>query len=262
MTAQSEKNPLGLKGLDFIEFSGPDAHFFDQALKQLSLREIGQVHGKNIRAYRQGEVTFLVNCEPQTLAMDFARVHGPSVCALGFFVESAEEAYQKALSRGARAYEGNEHQKASTLFPAIYGVGDSLIFFLDEKNQNTLYKESLLVRDEEAHPTGNILSVDHLTNNVPQGELQKWYDFYAKILGFQDISNSKTSVAMQAPSENFVIEIHEPSAANIEVLEYLKEFKGSGIQHIALAAQDAADPVTCGPVQIDIIKKGAKRWSK
>lgn len=259
----SAHNPLGLVGLDFIEFSGPDAHFFEAEFKRLGFVEVGQVHGKNIRLFRQGDINFVVNCEPQTFATEFSRRHGPSICATGFRVEDAQQAVSEAVKRGARLYENGDQQIASTLFPAIYGIGESLVFFMDPKNQEKLYKEIFLVREEDAAPIGNGLqSVDHLTNNIPEGELQKWYDFYAKIFGFRDQANTMTSTVMQSPSGNFSIVVNEPSAANAEILEYLKEVKGSGVQHVALSAAEPGATSNVGSIYFEIVKKGTKRWSK
>ncbi|HWU42368.1 MAG TPA: hypothetical protein VN132_02985, partial [Bdellovibrio sp.] len=149
------------------------------------------------------------------------------------------------------------------LFPAIYGIGDSLIYFMDAKNQEQLYRETLHVRDEEAHPVGmGLEAVDHLTNNIPEKEMQKWYDFYAKIFGFVDESNTMTSTVMRSPSGNFSIVINEPSATNSNILEYLKEFKGSGIQHVALISDKESSIHNIGSFYFEIIKKGTKRWSK
>lgn len=263
MAQISEQNPLGLTGLDFIEFSGPDAHFFEQGFKPLGFVEVGQVHGKNIKLFRQGEINFLVNCEPQTFAMDFARLHGPAICATGFAVLDAEYAFKKAIELGARPYEGNSHQRGSTLFPAIYGIGESLIFFMDEKNRIELYEKTLMVREQDSAPKGlGLSSVEYLINNIPEGELQKWYNFYSKIFGFVDQANTKNSTVMRSPSGNFSIEINEPSATNSEILEYLKEFKGSGIQLVALAADEAGATNSVGSIYFEVVKKGAKKWSK
>lgn len=133
MAQITEKNPVGLNGVDFIEYSGPDATYFEKVFKNYHFKEVGQVHGKNIKLYRQGDINFILNCEPQTFATDFAKIHGQSICSTGFRVFDAEKAFQVAVERGARPYDGNDHQKGATPFPAIYGIGDSLIYFIDEK---------------------------------------------------------------------------------------------------------------------------------
>ena len=84
--------------------------------------------------------------------------------------------------------------------------------------------------------------MDHLTNNVPQGQLTPLADFYKSVFGFQevryfDIRGQKTgllSYALRSPCGSFCIPINEGTEAKSQINEYLREYKGSGIQHIAL----------------------------
>lgn len=247
MAQITEQNPIGLNGVDFIEYSGPDAHYFEQVFKRYAFKEVGQVHGKNIKLYRQGDINYILNCEPQTFATDFAKVHGNSICATGFRVVDAEHAFKTAVARGGRPYEGNDHQKGATPFPAIYGIGDSLIYFMDEKNQNKLYNEIFQVKAEDQAPKGvGFLVIDHFTNNVPKGEMDKWCDFYTKVFNFRearyfDIRGAKTgllSKVMRSPCGKFSVPINEPTESKSQIQEYLDEYKGSGIQHVALLTND------------------------
>lgn len=239
----TEQNPIGLNGVDFIEYSGPDAQFFENLFKRYSFKEVGTVHGKNIKLYRQGDINYIINCEPQTFATDFAKAHGPCVCATGFRVEDADYAFKTAVARGARPYDGNEHQKGATPFPAIYGIGDSLIYFMDQKNSDKLYNQIFNVKPEDKAPVGvGFTVIDHFTNNVPRGEMDKWSNFYEGIFNFRewkyfDIRGSKTgllSKAMRSPCGKFSVPINEPTESKSQIQEYLDEYKGSGIQHIAL----------------------------
>jgi 4-hydroxyphenylpyruvate dioxygenase len=247
MAQITEQNPIGLNGVDFIEYSGPDAQFFEKLFKRYAFKEVGSVHGKNIKLYRQGDINYIINCEPQTFATEFAKQHGPSICATGFRVVDAEKALQAAVARGAREYDGNEHQKGATPFPAIYGIGDSLIYFMDQKNQDKLYNEIFNVLPEDKSPVGAGFSViDHFTNNVPKGDMDKWCDFYKKVLNFRearyfDIRGAKTgllSKVMRSPCSKFSVPINEPTESKSQIQEYLDEYKGSGIQHVALLTDD------------------------
>ncbi len=252
MAQITEKNPVGLNGVDFIEYSGPDATYFEKVFKNYHFKEVGQVHGKNIKLYRQGDINFILNCEPQTFATDFAKIHGQSICSTGFRVFDAEKAFQVAVERGARPYDGNDHQKGATPFPAIYGIGDSLIYFIDEKNHNKLYNEIFQVKAEDKAPVGaGFTVVDHFTNNVPKGEMDKWEQFYSKVFGFYeakffDIRGAKTGLlsrAMRSPCGKFSVPINEPTESKSQIQEYLDEYKGSGIQHVALLTNKINDSV-------------------
>ncbi len=243
MAQMTEQNPIGLNGVDFIEYSGPDAAFFEGLFKRYAFKEVGSVHGKNIKLYRQGDINYIINCEPSTFATDFAKLHGPCVCSTGFRVFDAEKAFAEAVRRGAKPYDGNDHQKGATPFRAIYGIGDSLVYFIDQKNHDKLYNEIFNVKPEDKAPAGvGFTVIDHFTNNVPRGEMTKWSDFYENIFNFKeakffDIRGAKTgllSKAMRSPCGKFSVPINEPTESKSQIQEYLDEYKGSGIQHVAL----------------------------
>lgn len=243
----SEQNPIGLNGVDFIEHSGPDRVYFDTLFKKLGMKEVSRVHGKNIHLYRQADINFILNCEPQTFATQFSQTHGPCISSTGFRVQDAEHAFKTAVARGAKPYEGNAHQKGATPFPAVYGIGDSLIYFVDQKNAKMLYEEIFNIDPTNLAPTGfGLQRVDHFTNNVPVGEMQKWCDFYIKIFNFRearffDIKGKSTgliSKVMRSPCGLFSVPINEPTDGKSQIQEYLEEYKGSGIQHLAMTTDD------------------------
>ena len=243
----TEKNPTGLNGVDFIEYTGPDAELFDKLFSKMGFTELATVPGKKIKLFRQGDINFIVNAEAGTFAANFAELHGPSVSSTGFRVGDAQKAFEAAVKRGAKPYEGKEGSKGILNYPAIYGIGDSLIYFIDEKNHIDLYKNQFKLADISVRPVGNGLEiVDHFTNNVPVGEMNKWSSFYTNIFGFYeakyfDIKGKSTgllSQAMRSPCGKFSVPINEPKDKKSQIQEYLDSYKGSGIQHIALTTQD------------------------
>lgn len=236
-------NPLGLDGVEFVEYTGPVAFDFAGLFKAYGFKSVSQVEGRSLELFRQGGINFIVNTEPGTFAADFAKKHGPSICSTGFRVANAEQAFQLALARGAKAYLGSDFEKGASPFSAIYGIGDSLIYFIDEKNRQRLYSEVFKVRAEDQNPVGlGLRLVDHFTNNVPVGEMQKWCDFYIQVFNFRetryfDIRGKNTgliSKVMRSPCGKFAVPINEPSDPKSQIQEYLDEYRGSGIQHVAL----------------------------
>lgn len=244
----TEKNPIGLHGVDFIEYTGPDAVHFQKLFTKFGFTELARIEGKEIRLYRQGDINFIVNCEPGTFAADFTKLHGPSVCSTGFRVADATRAFEEAVRRGARPYDGNQASRGATPYLAIYGIGDSLIYFIDEANHRDLYEKQFGIKNNAAHhPAGLGLEiVDHFTNNVPVGEMKKWADFYENIFNFYeakyfDIRGKATgllSKAMRSPCGLFSVPINEPKDPKSQIQEYLDEYKGSGIQHIAMTTAE------------------------
>jgi 4-hydroxyphenylpyruvate dioxygenase len=243
----TEKNPIGLNGVDFIEYTGSDASHYDKLFTKLGFTLLTELADKKIKLFRQGDINFIVNTQPGTFATEFAKAHGPSVCSTGFRVGDAQKAFDAAIKRGAKAYDGSATLKGATPYPAIYGIGDSLIYFIDEKNHIDLYKNQFKLPDISIRPKGMELNiVDHFTNNVPIGEMDKWSNFYIDIFGFHqakyfNISGKSTGLlsrAMRSPCGKFSVPINEPKDAKSQIQEYLNEYKGSGIQHIALTTDD------------------------
>ncbi len=242
-----EFNPIGLDGMEFIEFCGPEPAYFERVFAQFGMTPIAEHKTKKLKLFRQGDINFVLNSEPGSFADEFRRLHGPSVCATGFRVANAKAAFEEAVKRGARPYT-NDEGKAGWTMPAIYGIGDSLIYFVDKYGANgNAYDElfNYTVRDNQPKGKG-LLFIDHLTNNVPRGEMQKWCDFYTNIFNFKekryfDIKGKTTgllSKVMKSPCGKFSIPINEPSDSKSQIQEYLDEYKGSGIQHIALLTND------------------------
>lgn len=243
----TEQNPCGVYGVDFIEYSGPDATYFENLFSKLGFTEVANITDKKIKLFRQGDINFILNTEPGTFSKQFSESHGPCISATGFRVGDAEQAFNTAIKRGAKAFDGSETSRGASPFFAIYGIGESLVYFVDKKNHDELYTNIFGLKDNSIQPKGHGLKVvDHFTNNVPVGEMQKWCDFYEKIFNFRearyfDIKGKSTgliSKVMRSPCSQFSIPINEPSDKKSQIQEYLDEYKGSGIQHLAMTTDD------------------------
>jgi 4-hydroxyphenylpyruvate dioxygenase len=243
-------NPVGLNGVEFVEFSGNNSPFFETLFQSYGFKKVGQIPDKNIKLFRQGQINFIVNCQGGTFAESFARAHGPSVCSTGFRVFDAQKAFSVAVSRGAKPYQPKDQLNPATPFPAVYGIGDSLVYFVDEAGKKNLYEKVFTVSPADSAPIGaGLFLVDHFTNNVPVGEMQKWCDFYTNVFNFRetryfDIRGKQTgliSKVMRSPCNQFAVPINEPSDSKSQIQEYLDEYKGSGIQHIALCTNNIID---------------------
>ncbi len=262
------ENPAGLKGIDFIEYTSPEPEKLAQLWRAMGFVKKGTHKHKKVDLFSQGHTYFILNKEKNTFAENFSSQHGPSVCALGFRVHSAQKAFEYACAQGANPAPSDPKSHS---FPALYGVGESLIYFVEEgvshfeKEFNILSantKASSKTGEESSPPSSHLaegsaglLSVDHLTHNVPTGDMQKWCDFYQEVFNFTerryfDIQGSKTgliSKVMRSPCNTVTIPINEPAPGEkgkkSQIQEFLDEYKGSGIQHIALTTQDIVDSV-------------------
>ena len=256
-------NPMGTDGFEFIEYAAPDPAAMGRAFEAMGFKPVARHRHKNVLLYRQGTINFLINAEPDSFAQRFARLHGPSVCAIAFRVHDAKAAYERAVSLGAWGYAGKAGPGELNI-PAIKGIGDSLIYFVDRWRGKggaqpgdignigffDVDFEALpgISAQEALHPFGHGLTyIDHLTHNVHRGRMGEWADFYERLFNFReiryfDIEGQVTGVkskAMTSPCGKIRIPINEEGKENPgQIQEYLDMYKGEGIQHIAMGSDD------------------------
>ncbi|MEO5701315.1 MAG: 4-hydroxyphenylpyruvate dioxygenase [Casimicrobiaceae bacterium] len=248
-------NPLGTDGFEFIEYAAPDPRALGALFEQMGFTAVARHRSKNVLLYRQGAINFLVNAEPDSFAQAFARVHGPSICAMAFRVKDAAFAYRRAVEQGAWGVEGHPGPMELNI-PAIKGIGDSLIYLVDRypgaaSNPSSVVSiydiDFVPFAGVEQHPRGAGLTfVDHLTHNVHRGRMQEWSDFYERLFNFReiryfDIEGKLTglrSKAMTSPCGKIRIPINESADDKSQIQEYLVAYHGEGIQHVALGTDD------------------------
>ena len=256
-------NPMGTDGFEFIEYAAPDPVAMGRVFEGMGFKPVARHRHKNVLLYRQGGINFLINAEPDSFAQRFARLHGPSVCAIAFRVHDAKAAYERAVSLGAWGYAGKAGPGELNI-PAIKGIGDSLIYFVDRWRGKggaqpgdignigffDVDFEALpgVSADEALHPFGHGLTyIDHLTHNVHRGRMAEWADFYERLFNFReiryfDIEGQVTGVkskAMTSPCGKIRIPINEEGKEKAgQIQEYLDMYKGEGIQHIAMGSDD------------------------
>ena len=238
-------NYIGLTGFDFIEFgskSSLDPAELVKLFKKLGFSKTRRNEELNIDYYEQGDIHFLLNRSENSFAAKFAESHGPSACATGWRVENAQKAFEVAVERGAKPAEGELSVNGKKV-PAVYGVGDSLIYFVEDAKAADRWEAwgfKKLDTPDMVESKGFAL-IDHLTNNVYAGELEPLSNFYKDVFGFTevrhfDIEGEQTgllSYALRSPCGSFCIPINEGKEEKSQINEYLREYKGQGIQHIA-----------------------------
>ncbi|MES3013488.1 MAG: 4-hydroxyphenylpyruvate dioxygenase [Pseudomonadota bacterium] len=251
-------NPMGTDGFEFVEYAAPDPVALGQLFETMGFTAIAKHRTKKVTLYRQGEVNFIINAEPNSFAQRFARQHGPSVCAMAFRVKDAKQAYERALELGAWGFD-NHTGPMELNIPAIKGIGDSLIYFVDRWHGKdfaatgaigniSIYDVDFVpIEGAEANPKGSGLTyIDHLTHNVHRGRMKEWADFYERLFNFRevryfDIEGKLTglkSKAMTSPCGKIRIPINESSDDKSQIAEYLDLYHGEGIQHIAMGTDD------------------------
>ncbi len=256
-------NPMGTDGFEFIEFAAPDPQAMGKVFESMGFRAVARHRHKNVLLYRQGEINFIVNAEPDSFAQRFARLHGPSVCAIAFRVHDAKAAYERAIALGAWGYAGTATPGELNI-PAIKGVGDSLIYLVDRwRGKGDAQPGDIgnigffdvdfvplpgISSQDMLHVPGHGLTyIDHLTHNVHRGRMVEWASFYERLFNFReikyfDIEGQVTGVkskAMTSPCGKIRIPINEEGKEKAgQIQEYLDMYQGEGIQHIAMGSDD------------------------
>ena len=242
-------NPVGLDGFDFIEFASPEPEKLRSLFLEFGFSRTHQHHSKKIDLYQQNDITFMINMEPQSFGWQFSKAHGPSACSMGWRARSAKDALRTSVLRGAKAAEKCDFATDDgKSVPAVMGIGDSLIYFVENYTDPQRYVKLgfLPHKSPDKTPSKGFLYVDHLTNNVFKGTMETWAKFYKDIFGFTevryfDIRGSKTglqSYALRSPCTKFCIPINEADEKKSQINEYLDEYNGPGIQHIAFMTDD------------------------
>ena len=241
-------NPMGTDGFEFIEYTAPDPDALGRLFETMGFVAVARHRSKRVTLYRQGGVNFIVNAEPESFAQSFARIHGPSVCAITFRVRDAAKAYRRAVELGAWGVLGKVGPMELNI-PAIKGIGDSLIYLVDRYgDKGTIYDVDFEpIEGAEQTPEGvGLTYVDHLTHNVHRGRMAEWAEFYERLFNFREIKyfdiegklTGLKSKAMTSPCGKIRIPINESSDDKSQIAEYLSAYHGEGIQHIAMGTDD------------------------
>jgi 4-hydroxyphenylpyruvate dioxygenase len=242
-------NPLGLNGFAFVEFTGPDTTAMARQLEMMGFVAVSRHPERDIVRYKQGTITFLLNTSASPQAKEFAAHHGPSANGMGFRVADAAKAYDLALKSGAVACDATQGAFGAGSY-VLQGIGGSLLYLID----HDLYSHWIAIEGAaEAEAANNVgfQVLDHLTHNVARGQMRTWSSFYAQIFGFEEqkyfnIKGQATglfSQAMIAPDGAIRIPLNESQDDTSQIEEFLRQYKGEGIQHIALTTDNIYDTV-------------------
>ncbi len=238
-------NPMGTDGFEFVEYAAPEPELLRALFEQMGFVCVARHRSKDVTLHKQGDINFIINAEPDSFAQQFARDHGPCACAMAFRVKDAAFAYQRAIELGATPVETPVGPMELNI-PAIEGIGGSRIYLVDRYGDSSIYDVDFVPTGQAASEEAGLTYIDHLTHNVEKGNMDQWAGYYEKLFNFReirffDIEGKHTGLlsrAMTSPCGKIRIPINESADDKSQIAEYLREYRGEGIQHIALGTED------------------------
>ncbi len=248
------ENPMGLMGFEFVEFASPTPNVLEPTFERLGFVRVANHRSKDVYLYRQGNINFIVNNEPKSAAWYFAAEHGPSACGMAFRVKNSHVAFERAIESGAQPMDMPTGPMELRL-PAIKGIGGMPIYLIDrfEEGKSIYDIDFEWIDGADRHPQGHGLKIlDHLTHNVYRGRMAYWAGYYEKLFNFRELRyfdikgeyTGLTSKAMTAPDGKIRIPLNEEASKSTgQIEEFLMQFNGEGIQHIALLTDNLLDTV-------------------
>jgi len=240
-------NPLGTDGFEFVEFTSPEPERLKGLFELMGFAAISRHRSKNVLRFAQGDINFILNMEPAGQPAAFRAEHGPSANAMAFRVKDAATALKLAVERGAKPVAGLVGPMELNI-PAIEGIGGSNLYLVDRYGAKAIYDVDFIpIEGAPASVAGvGLTYLDHLTHNVHRGQMARWAEFYERIFNFReiryfDIEGQQTgliSKAMTSPCGKIRIPLNESQDEHSQIEEFLKDYRGEGIQHVALGTND------------------------
>ncbi|MEA3139002.1 MAG: 4-hydroxyphenylpyruvate dioxygenase [Gammaproteobacteria bacterium] len=242
-------NPLGTDGFAFVEFTSPDPQALGKTFEAMGFTAVAHHRSKHVVRYKQADIDFILNMEPHGQPAEFRGAHGPSINAMGFRVRDAGKALRLAVERGAKEVKGSIGPMELNI-PAIEGIGGSILYLVDRYGAQEIYDVDFVpipgAAAHEASQSKGLTYIDHLTHNVHRGNMKRWADFYERIFNFREIRyfdiegkvTGLVSKAMTSPDGKIRIPLNESQDDKSQIEEFLHDYNGEGIQHIALGTDD------------------------
>jgi 4-hydroxyphenylpyruvate dioxygenase len=264
------KDFLPINGTDYVEFyvgnAKQAAHFYQTAFGFQPLAYAGLETGLKDRCsyvLQQDKIRFVLTSSlvPDSPISDHLKKHGDGVKVIALWVDDARKSYLETTSRGAESYmEPQVHtdENGEVVFSGIKTYGDTVHIFVERHNYKGLFLPGYISWNPAYRPEPvGLKYVDHMVGNVGWGEMNRWVDFYAKVMGFsqlvsfddKDISTEYTALMSKVMSNDngrIKFPINEPAEGRkkSQIEEYIDYYRGSGVQHIAMATDDIITTVS------------------
>jgi 4-hydroxyphenylpyruvate dioxygenase len=217
-------NPLGIDGIEFIEYSTSKPQALGQVLEMMGFRPIARHRSREVLLYRQGDMNIIVNAHPGGLARTLQPAEVPVIAAIALRVRDAGAAHRYAVERGA--WDVPAQPQAMELYiPAIHGVGASRIYFVDRYREFSIYDvDFTLIPTIDPHPPA--LAGLHwfgVVQYIGSERMEDWTEFYTELLGFKALPDEQRygilpkGRILQSPGGHFYLQLIEPKPGIFDI---------------------------------------------
>ncbi len=210
-------NPLGIAGIEFIEFATSKPQALGGVLEMMGFRPIARHRSREVELYRQGAMNIIVNSQPADVPRTVQPVETPIISAFAVRVRDADAAFRRALDLGA--WEIPVRAGAMELnIPAIHGVGESLIYFVDRCDEFSIYDVDFraIPTVDPRPPALGGMRFFGIVQYIGADRAADWVEFYAQIFGFTPLPNDvrfgilPKGLLLQSPCRGFYLQLIEP----------------------------------------------------
>jgi 4-hydroxyphenylpyruvate dioxygenase len=238
-------NPLGLEGIEFIEYATTKPQALGQVLEVMGFRPVARHRSREVLLYRQGGMNIVINAHVSHHPRALQPTERPAITAIALRVRDAAAAYRHALDRGAWAVP--THVEVMELnIPAIHGVGASRIYFVDRHREFSIYDVDFTrIPTVDPNPPAIAgLQWFGVVQYIGNDRLEDWTEFYAELFGFAALPDEQRfgilhkGRVLRSPCGTFFLQLIEPEPGIVEV-----EGEES-LQRVGLGTADVAAAVT------------------
>jgi 4-hydroxyphenylpyruvate dioxygenase len=210
-------NPLGMDGIEFVEYATSRPQALGQVLESLGFRPVARHRSREITLYRQGSMNLVVSAPTDDVRQGSTAEGKPAIVAVAFRVRDALKAHTRCLDLGA--WDVQSHARAMELhIPAIRGPGSSRFYFVDRWKEFSIYDIDFVpIPTVDPHPPALAgLSYFGLVQYIGGGRSVDWMAYYENLFGFTQIPDEQRfgilpkGKLMQSPCGKFLWQLVEP----------------------------------------------------
>lgn len=219
-SVRESTNPIGMDGIEFIEFTTSKPQALGGVLERMGFHPIARHRSREVELYRQGTMNIVVNAQPSDIPRTVVPIERPIISAIAIRVRDADAAFRRALELGA--WEIPIRAQALELnIPGIHGVGESLIYFVDRYDEFSIFDIDfrMIPGVDRNPPATKDMSFFGIVQYVGVERTGDWVEFYSQLFGFVTIPDDvrfgimPRGLLLQSPCRKFFLQLIEPDGA-------------------------------------------------